>query len=213
MSTPKTNLYEVITASATEAYAADNTIFDEGLALMATQTSYPILSGPQIDAPAEEPKISVFIGWSSIEEHLAARESQAHAPLMPIIAKVFASKPDVIHVPFTSDPLPALRAPVTEIAWFTAKADASDKETGDNILQVVQQLVELSGSRGVAVSTGQVVERPGQVVCVAGWESIEAHQAFTAKRDPAFAPFFGELLGLAGATIGHSALKAYGGVA
>ena len=131
---------------------------------------FRILSGPQIDAPTDAPKLSVFIGWDTIEHHLSARNSPEYIPLKPALAKVFAStsEPDVIHVHFNPDPLPALRAPVTEIAWFTAKGDVGDKEAGDKILQVAQRVAELLGTRGLVATAGKVVERPGQVVFIAG---------------------------------------------
>ncbi|VDB82849.1 unnamed protein product [Peniophora sp. CBMAI 1063] len=214
MSAKKTGVYEIISASATDAYASSNAILDEGLALIATQTSHPILSGPQIDATADAPKVSVFIGWDSIDHHLSARNSPEYGPLKPALAKVFAasSAPDVIHVVFSPDPLPALRAPATEIAWFTAKEDKNDKETGDKILGVARRVVELLGSRGIVATAGQVVERPGQVVFLAGWETLEAHQAFTAKKDPAFGPLVQELGGIASVNLGHFAFKAHSGV-
>lgn len=196
MSAPKTGVYEIIIASPTDAYTSNNAIIDEGLSLIATQTSHPcvllfsyisscrshivdvgfsILSGSQVDAPAESPKLYVFIGWDSIEHHLSARNSSEYETLKPALGKVFASTstPDVVHVVFSPDALPVLRAPVTEIAWCTAKAGANDKEAGDKILQAAQRAAELIASRNIATAYGQVVERPGEVVLIVGWDSLE----------------------------------------
>ncbi|KZV65906.1 hypothetical protein PENSPDRAFT_655310 [Peniophora sp. CONT] len=214
MSAPKTGVYEIIIASPTDAYTSNNAIIDEGLSLIATQTSHPILSGSQVDAPAESPKLYVFIGWDSIEHHLSARNSSEYETLKPALGKVFASTstPDVVHVVFSPDALPVLRAPVTEIAWCTAKAGANDKEAGDKILQAAQRAAELIASRNIATAYGQVVERPGEVVLIVGWDSLEAHQAFLAKKDPAFGPIVQEWASLATIAVGHTAFRPNSGV-
>ncbi|KAI0320534.1 hypothetical protein OF83DRAFT_565723 [Amylostereum chailletii] len=157
----------------------------------------------------EKPQIHLFIGWESVEAHEAAKVAPGNAAAS---AAAFGpvSVPGsltFVHTFFVSDPTPALRAPVTEVAWFTLK-DGASRARAIALLDVVARPNAAEAARPdrrtFGAAWGEVVERPGRFCLVVGYASVAAHKSYVSS-EPAVGKLLKTLVGLMDVEYGHVA--------
>lgn len=117
--------------------------------------------------------VGPLLVWKDIDAHYKLRaDKPRHQELLQHITKIFATKDlDIFHVHPRSDPLPALNAPITELATAVLKDPAAREEVEQALVRVIKAHDNLEGIYGA--TWGQVVEKEDTYVFIVGWESVE----------------------------------------
>ncbi|KZV62188.1 hypothetical protein PENSPDRAFT_758902 [Peniophora sp. CONT] len=180
MSTPTKKspaIWEVMSFPANSAYLKDPSLFQPVVDTIGKHSPHDIYTGLQIEEPTNQ--VTAFIGWDSVEQHIAFTKGSAFARLAPHVAACTKNEPEVRHVFFHGDgeELLALRAPVTELAWMTPKPGIDEAE----FQQAVKLGTELfhKDERCLGAAWGMVVEPESlknMAVYVAGWNSKEERE-------------------------------------
>ncbi|KAI0373280.1 hypothetical protein BV20DRAFT_963120 [Pilatotrama ljubarskyi] len=121
------------------------------------------------------------IAWEELEDHYKLMNDKETYPRLREATKGFfdASQPGkeaMLHVRPTSEPYKAFEAPVTEIAYFTAKEGKSKSEIEELVDALAKAMNAAGQSEGVFhAAWGPSVEKDNVVVLFIGWTNVEAH--------------------------------------
>lgn len=89
--------------------------------------------------------------------------------------KFFSGDVEIYHVQPTTDPLPALKAPIFEIATCIVKDPSMQTQLEEVLDEMTSSIREFPPSEGVyGASWGIVPEKPGTHVILVGYKSVEA---------------------------------------
>ncbi|VDC04421.1 unnamed protein product [Peniophora sp. CBMAI 1063] len=170
---------EIVSFPASEAYQKDVHEVDGALNVLRTKTPHPFWVG----LGTKDSKLYGFIPWNKIEDHQASVASPEFelikAGLAPTFADLSNPQIDVVHATFTSDPTPALEAPLSEL-WYIAPKEGVELAEIEAKLDEVIEALKGAEESGAAARAG-VAEKPGQVALVIGWKTAEAHLALAEK--------------------------------
>jgi hypothetical protein len=120
----------------------------------------------------------VELAWDSHQDfkNFVANETGEHTKLRELLAPTRGSPGlsgiNKVMVTFTSDPTPALRAPVTEIALATLKPGADSQSISESVGKIVPT-TNGSGPSALGAALGFVIDEPERLALVTGWNSIE----------------------------------------
>jgi len=99
---------------------------------------------------------------------------------------------------FTSDPLPAFRAPVTEITLATLKPGADSQSIAESVGKIVAATID-SGHPALGAALGSIIDdnlrsppdrEQYQLVLVTGWNSVEVCPRCAPINDVSVDPFY-----------------------
>lgn len=127
------------------------------------------------------------LAWASHQDfkNFIANETGEHTKLRELLALTWGplglSGVNKVIVTFTSDPTPALRAPVTEIALATLKPGADSQSISESVGKIVPT-TNGSGPSALGAALGFVIDEPERLALVTGWNSIEVCLPRAVKR-------------------------------
>ncbi|KAI0291215.1 hypothetical protein B0F90DRAFT_1920710 [Multifurca ochricompacta] len=134
---------------------------------------------------AEETKLGLFVervgcavAWDSHQDYqkFVLNDHGEHTKLRELLAPTRGgTSVEKVHGTFTTDPYPALQAPVTEFAFVKVKSEA-DVEKVETALNNVVALAGDPTSPLLAAATGSLIDQPTTLLLAVGWSSIEAHK-------------------------------------
>jgi len=125
--------------------------------------------------------LGAVVAWDSHQDfkNFIANETGEHTKLRELLAPTRGSPGlsgiNKVMVTFTSDPTPALRAPVTEIALATLKPGADSQSISESVGKIVPT-TNGSGPSALGAALGFVIDEPERLALVTGWNSIEDHK-------------------------------------
>jgi len=125
--------------------------------------------------------LGAVVAWASHQDfkNFIANETGEHTKLRELLALTWGSPGlsgvNKVIVTFTSDPTPALRAPVTEIALATLKPGADSQSISESVGKIVPT-TNGSGPSALGAALGFVIDEPERLALVTGWNSIEDHK-------------------------------------
>ena len=113
--------------------------------------------------------------WESIDNHKnLIADPKAYPPVTEGSKKFFAGEVEIYHVLPTSDPLPALKAPIYEIATCIVNDPSLQSEIENVLEEMASSVRSFPPSDGVyGAAWGPVPEKPGTHVILVGYKSIE----------------------------------------
>ncbi|KAH9980344.1 hypothetical protein BGW80DRAFT_1274994 [Lactifluus volemus] len=171
----KKNAFEIGTWACSEEYVKDVSILDP---------AYERLVGP--GGPAGVNKIFfgleagrsnawAVLNWDSVEDHHNFQaDHEAYRKFVELFkptAKDGKPKGTIIYAYWEVDEaLPCLKAPLVELTKITAKEGIAKKD----IYAVLDKYIAHIRSLVDGATYGDVYEKPGQIVLVIGWKSIQA---------------------------------------
>ncbi|KAI0299649.1 hypothetical protein B0F90DRAFT_598103 [Multifurca ochricompacta] len=126
---------------------------------------------------AEETKLGLVVAWDSHQDYqkFVLNDHGEHTKLRELLAPTRGgTSVEKVHGTFTTDPYPALQAPVTEIAFVKVKSEADM----DKVEAALNDIVALAGdptSPFPAAATGSLIDQPTTLLLAVGWSSVEAH--------------------------------------
>jgi len=144
------------------------------------------------------------LAWDSYQDFktFVANETGEHTKLRELFAPTRATAGlegiNKVMATFTSDPLPAFRAPVTEIALARLKPGADSQSVAESVGKIVAATVD-SGRPALGAALGSVIDddlrsppdrEPYQLVLVTGWNSVEVCSHCTPIFDVSVDPFY-----------------------
>jgi hypothetical protein len=127
------------------------------------------------------------LAWDSYQDFktFTANETGEHTKLRQLFAPTRASPGlegiNKVMATFSSDPLPAFRAPVTEIALATLKPGADSQSIAESVAKIVAATAD-SGRPALGAVVGSIIDddlrsppdrEQYQLVLVTGWNSVE----------------------------------------
>ena len=116
------------------------------------------------------------IAWESVAAHQKLiNDKEAYPKLGKAISAIFdVPKLKVVHILTTSDPSPALSAPVTELVMITLHEGASKSELESLVSQLGEAMAAAPASAGVfKLCWGPLAEKENVLGMVIGWENVE----------------------------------------
>ncbi|KZV69799.1 hypothetical protein PENSPDRAFT_735160 [Peniophora sp. CONT] len=173
--------YEIARWTASEAVKKDLGIVKDVVEIMKSKTSLPVFAGINI----ETAELFWMLTWDKTETHKAFIDSPEYADFMAKFKPTMpegGAKVDMGHAHFDRDPLPAFESKVTEHALITPKEGEFDAmlEVLKRMGEVLKEHPELS----VGAAVGTIEEKPGVILVVIGWHTVEDHEKAAAPGGP-----------------------------
>ncbi|KZV63999.1 hypothetical protein PENSPDRAFT_656853 [Peniophora sp. CONT] len=176
--------YEIASFPAADAVKKDLSVCKPVIEVTKRHTSLPVFVGISV----ESAKLYVVATWENTDAH---RKFIAHpdykfaqADFASLLPEGGAAGISIVHAHFNADPLPLFAAPVVEHAFLTPEDGVTLDELKAALLRSNEVLAQHRDlSTGAVIGTME--ERPDQLIVIAGWQSLEAHQKFAAPGGPA----------------------------
>jgi len=181
MSSENKPAYEIISFPVSEAYLKDSSVFKPVTDFIGAHAPGAIYTGLQVEEPTNV--LTGFVGWNNVQQHEEFEKEPVYADLGPLVAPVAAGASEVVHVTFEEgDELRAFSAPITELVWLTPKNGVSF----DDLRRLVAKATAFHNADvkrgadfgGFGAAFGPVYEDKNKLGYVAGWKSVEAHNAW-----------------------------------
>jgi len=134
--------------------------------------------------------LGALVAWDSYQDFktFVANETGEHTKLRELFAPTRATAGlegiNKVMATFSSDPLPAFRAPVTGIALARLKPGVDSQPVAESVGKIVGATVD-SGRPALGAALGTIIDddlrsppdrEPYQLVLVTGWNSFEDHK-------------------------------------
>lgn len=198
---------EILKFTATDAYKADPTVFNEALELIAQAPGViRIHSGPD----AQEPQYGwLVVVWEALKYHQdAIANNETYAKIKEALGKA-AAKVEFMHdATFSADLSNALTAPVTEIVAVDVHPTTDLQEFNKRRTALVDKIVELSPSIWHGGGWGATHDNDRKLWICFGWDSPEAFKTLLAGT-PEVLAIIGQLRALADANLCLARLTKY----
>jgi len=144
------------------------------------------------------------LAWDCYQDFktFVANETGEHTKLRELFAPTRATADlegiNKVMATFTSDPLPAFRAPVTEIALARLKPGADSQSIAESVGKIVAATID-SGRPALGAALGTIIDdnlrsppdrEQYQLVLVTGWNSVEVCPHCAPINDVSVDPFY-----------------------
>ncbi|PPQ77492.1 hypothetical protein CVT25_011362 [Psilocybe cyanescens] len=195
-----TQFVEHVSFVASEAFLADNALFDQ-LKAWLDKNGEGVFLGFDVQDPTHA---HAFVLWQSFEHLINASQHPDFLPgFMTPFSALVASGLTVLHIDFDGNPTTAFSAPVTELSVVTPKEGHTQEEVNAIITQFKESAAAVPGVHTPLVWGN--IRKTVEYALAAGWDSVEAH--LNAVTVPPVDALAGRLFGISDVVVKHITLK------